>query len=440
LTRSAIIGLGITGFSCLKYLYGKKDVVVVDSRPQPPFAQQARESFPDAEYRLGVESIDYSDIDQLVVSPGVDINGCLVRSALNRGIKLSSDIDLFCAAANAPVVAITGTNGKSTVTALAGHLMASAGWNVGVGGNLGEPALDLLDAQRECYVLELSSFQLERLSVWEFAAATILNISEDHIDRHGSVANYASSKQRIYRNCGLAVVNRHDPRTVPQTSVTRTTSFGLDEPTDGNWGIRGGWLVLAERGIWRQVCEVSELPLAGTHNQLNTLAACALAHGAGVDIEALAAGIRSFAGLPHRCQALGEHAGVAYVNDSKATNVGATVAALEGLGEGQGKNLLLIAGGDGKQADFAPLRSPVQRFVKALVLMGKDAARLEQTLNLSVPVIHVRDMDSAVAEARALAEPGDTVLLSPACASLDMFDNFADRGSQFAAAVAGAAG
>ena len=281
LATTAIIGLGVTGFSCLQYLYGKTDLLVVDSRERPPKAEQAVRMFPGVEFKFGIARFEPAGVDRIVVSPGVDMDGCLLRSAREQGISLSSDIDLFCAAAAAPVIAITGTNGKSTVTALAGHLIAAAGLDVGVGGNLGEPALDLLHPERDCYVLELSSFQLERLGIWPFAAACILNVTEDHIDRHGSLAHYAATKQRIFRRCELALVNRGDPRTVPAHPVPQTRSIGLDVPAAGDWGVADGWLVRGDDDGPVRIVRLGELPLAGTHNQLNTLAACALAHSAG---------------------------------------------------------------------------------------------------------------------------------------------------------------
>jgi len=436
LATTAIIGLGVTGFSCLQYLHGKTDLLVVDTRKRPPNGDRAMRMFPGVEFQFGIEHFEPVGVDRIVVSPGVDIDGCLLRPAREQGISLSSDIDLFCAAVSAPVIAITGTNGKSTVTALAGHLIAGAGLDVGVGGNLGEPALDLLRPGRDCYVLELSSFQLERLDIWPFAAACILNVSEDHIDRHGSLAHYAATKQRIFRRCELALVNRGDPRTVPEHPVRQMVSFGLDVPSVGDWGVSDGWLVRGGDSGLVRIVRLRELPLVGTHNQLNSLAACALARSAGVGDAALAEGMRSFVGLPHRCQRIADVAGVAYVDDSKATNVGATVAALQGLGDPNAKNLVLIAGGDGKGADFAPLQRSVDRFVKALVLLGKDAPRLAQALDSPIPRVRVQSMREAVVQAQALAESGDTVLLSPACASLDMFENFVDRGLQFAGAVA----
>ncbi len=437
MSKTAIIGLGITGLSCLKYLHGRTEVVVVDSRLRPPQLDAARSLFPQVEYRLGGASVDYAGVDQAVVSPGVALDGCLVAPARNAGVRLSSDIDLFCAAAQAPVIAVTGTNGKSTVTALTGHLLGAAGLNVGVGGNLGAAALDLLDDARDAYVLELSSFQLERLQAWRFAAATILNVTEDHMDRHGTMADYVRSKQRIYRACDTAVVNRHDPHSVPVAPVSRVVSFGLDSPTDGNWGVHDGWLGCARDGGFSRLLRSEEVPLGGRHNAMNVLAALALAttDPARQQLHTMAGAVASFAGLPHRCQPIGEIAGVSYVDDSKATNVGAAVAALEGMGNPERKNLVLIAGGDGKGADFAPLFDPVARLVKGVVLMGKDADALHTALTGAAPLVRVGGLVQAVQHAQKFAGPGDVVLLSPACASLDMFENFADRGRQFASAV-----
>jgi UDP-N-acetylmuramoylalanine--D-glutamate ligase len=352
-----------------------------------------------------------------------------------------SDIDLFCEAARAPIYAITGTNGKSTVTALAGHLLAALGRNPGVGGNLGEPALDLLAEPRDCYVLELSSFQLERMADHALHAAALLNVTDDHLDRHGSIAAYAASKRRIFRNTRRAVANRQDPLTFPDRATSsgddagaELVTFGIDAPAPGHWGMRG---IDGEQTLCRGdevLMRLHEMPVAGIHNGLNVLAACALIATPETATADLARAIATFRGLPHRCQKVGEIGGVSFVDDSKATNVGAALAALEGLG-GPRPTLILVAGGDGKGADFAPLAGPVRRYVKAAVLLGRDAPLLEQALRGATPIVRVTDMTEAVGAAMARAEPGDTVLLSPACASLDMYQNYAARGEAFAAAV-----
>jgi UDP-N-acetylmuramoylalanine--D-glutamate ligase len=434
--RTAIIGMGVTGYSCLRWLAGRDELVVLDTRDVPPNGAAAREVCPDAEFRFGRAAWDetFGDVARAVVSPGIGLDHELVRRAVAAGVGLSSDIDLFCEAARAPVYAITGTNGKSTVTALVGHLLARLGRRPGVGGNLGEPALDLLCDSRDCYVLELSSFQLERAAIHPFHAAAVLNVSEDHLDRHGTMAAYAAAKGRVYGAARRAVMNRQDPLTRPSFPVSELVTFGLDTPEPGHWGLResarGPLLCRGEE----PALAMAALPLTGLHNAANALAACALVDEPGRTAAELGDALQGFEGLPHRCRTVAEVRGVTFIDDSKATNVGSTLAALAGLGS-DGRRLVLIAGGDGKGADFAPLADPVGRFVKTVVLLGRDAPRLEQALRGAAPLARVSDMAQAVTAAMAVAEPGDTVLLSPACASLDMYDNYVARGRHFAAAV-----
>ncbi len=434
-----VVGLGVTGLSCVRFLASRMDparIRVVDSRAQPPGLETLEAEFPRVRCELGVSAVDYTQAERVVLSPGVALHDALLAGR-SASLPVVSDIDLFCEAATAPILAVTGTNGKSTVTSLVGHLLRTAGRKAVAGGNLGEPALDLLDQAAEIYVLELSSFQLERTAAHHFRAATILNLTEDHLDRHGDMAAYLAAKQRIYRDCDLAVVHRGEQTTYPPAEVP-FVSFGDDAPVSASdWGVRqeGGerWLV---RGL-EPVLRAAALPIAGTHNEQNALAAMALAAAAGAAIEDLARGAQSYAGLPHRCERVGERNGVAYVNDSKATNVGATEAALAGLGailEGDGR-IVLIAGGDGKGADFRPLKTLVGRHVRALVLLGQDAPALAAALGSVADVHEVANLDEAVAKAAEMARPGDLVLLSPACASLDMYPNFAARGEHFTRAV-----
>jgi len=444
--RTVIIGLGITGRSCLRHLAGQRPLVVLDTRDAPPDADAAMRDHPDVQFLLGAAAarFDFAGFAEVIVSPGIGLDHCLVRSAVAAGAQVQSDIDLFldtvAAAGATPVYAITGTNGKSTVTALVGHLLEALDRNPGVGGNLGEPALDLLGVDRDSYVLELSSFQLERMRDHAFAAATILNVTEDHLDRHGDMDTYTAAKQRIFARAVRAVANRRDVRTLPTVPVTELVTFGPDAPDAGHWGLveTGGRMQLAFGST--RLMPVEELPIAGIHNALNALAALALVAPPNLADDpaaraALVAGLRSFAGLAHRCQEVAQIAGVRYVNDSKATNVGAALAALEGLGEQDRRSLVLVAGGDGKGADFRPLAPAVQRFVKALVLLGRDAPRMADELAGAAPIERVADMPEAVRAAARLAAPGDIVLLSPACASLDMYRNFAARGAAFSAAV-----
>jgi UDP-N-acetylmuramoylalanine--D-glutamate ligase len=445
--RTAIIGLGVTGYSCLRYLAGRRPLVVLDTRDEPPNAAAARREHPATPFHFGraAAEFDFAGVAEVIVSPGIALDHCLVRSALAAGASVQSDVDLFldavAAESSAPVYAVTGTNGKSTVTALAGHLLGALGRHPGVGGNLGEAALDLLGGPHDCYVLELSSFQLERMRDHPFAAAVILNVTDDHLDRHGTLAAYAAAKQRIHARACRAVANRRDPLTVPTVPVQDLLTFGPDAPGEGEWGI-----VRADGRDWlaqgaTRLLAVDELPIAGAHNAQNALAALALVAPAGLteDVTArqqLAAGLRSFRGLPHRCVTVAEVRGIRYVDDSKATNVGAALAALEGLGDSARRNLVLIGGGDGKGADFAPLRDAVSRYVKALVLIGRDGPRMADELSGTAPSEAATDMGDAVARATRLAGRGDIVLLAPACASLDMFRNFAERGDAFASAVA----
>jgi UDP-N-acetylmuramoylalanine--D-glutamate ligase len=432
--RTAIIGLGVTGYSCVKYLHGRDRLLVLDTRMQPPLLEKLQAEFPDVEVVCGARQFDPSGFDRVMVSPGVSLDSCLLKDAIGR-VRFDSDIDLFCEAAEAPIIAVTGTNGKSTVTDLTGHLLNAAGTHTPTGGNLGEAALDMLDRDAAAYVLELSSFQLERMRDHHFLAATILNVSEDHIDRHGDMAAYQQSKQRIYRDCGLALANRDDPQSFPDRTIPQLVTFGADAPEDGNWGIveREGRRYLACGD--RLVCPCDRLRIAGRHNEQNALAACALAEAAGLEDAELAAGLAGYQGLAHRCQRLATVGGVDYINDSKATNVGATLAALKGFGDTSRRRLLLIAGGDGKGADFSPLRDPVGRYVRELAVFGQDAEKITAVVGDVTNTVQVADMASAVAHLHARAREGDVILLSPACASLDMYTSFAARGEDFGRCV-----
>lgn len=444
MTRSSrhtvVFGLGVTGLSCLRFLYGHDRLTVVDTRAAPPFIDEARAAFPDVRYLCGDFAKDvFADAQRVIVSPGVALNHPALAAARRSGVPLVSDISLFCAEARVPVVAITGTNGKSTVTALVGHLCEAAGLNAGVGGNIGEAALDLLSDDRDLYVLELSSFQLERLIDETFAVAVVLNVTADHLDRYESFDAYVHSKQRIYQGCEVAVFNREDANTSPPVAVSKHISFGLSVPEGGDFGVleraEKRWFAVGDQPL----APVSALRLKGRHNEQNALAALALVHGVGIDARRVSGALGSFEGLAHRCQLVAERDDVSYIDDSKATNVGATLAALAGLGDEQRRHIVLIAGGDAKGADLSALVPAVVQFVKAVVLIGRDAPLVAQALDGAVPLYYVGDMEQAVATSRALADAGDVVLLSPACASLDMFENFEARGRAFEAAVEKAA-
>lgn len=433
-----IVGLGVTGLSVARYLAGRGlPFAVCDTRANPPGLDQLQRFAPMADLYLGELDADLlCSAGELIVNPGIALSTPAIQAALQAGVSVVGDIELFAREASAPVVAITGSNAKSTVTTLVGAMAEQAGKRVAVGGNIGTPALDLLDQQPELYVLELSSFQLETTQALNAEVATVLNISEDHMDRYADLAAYHLAKHRIFRGARQVVVNRDDALSRPLVADQLPCwSFGLSRPDFKGFGLieQDGerWLAFE----FKALLPVSELKIRGAHNQANALAALALGHAVGLPMPAMLQALREFAGLPHRCQWLGQHAGVDYYDDSKATNVGAALAAIEGLGgDLQGKQVL-IAGGDGKGADFSALVAPVTRHCRAVVLLGRDAPLLQQVLGAHVPVQRVDTLEQAVTAAAALARPGDAVLLSPACASLDMFRNFEERGRLFAAAV-----
>jgi len=433
-----IVGLGVTGLSVARYLAGRGlPFAVCDTRANPPGVDQLKRFAPMADLYLGeLDSDLLCSAGELIVNPGIALSTPAIQAALQAGVSVVGDIELFAREARAPIIAITGSNAKSTVTTLVGVMAEQAGKRVAVGGNIGTPALDLLDEQPDLYVLELSSFQLETTQALNAEVATVLNISEDHMDRYADLAAYHLAKHRIFRGARQVVVNRDDALSRPLVADQLPCwSFGLSRPDFKGFGLieqdGGKWLAFE----FKALMPVAELKIRGAHNQANALAALALGHAAGLPMPAMLQALREFAGLPHRCQWLGQHAGVDYYDDSKATNVGAALAAIEGFGSDlQGKQIL-IAGGDGKGADFSALVEPVSRLCRAVILLGRDAPVLEQALAEHVPVQRVTNLDEAVAAAAAVAEPGDAVLLSPACASLDMFRNFEERGRLFAAAV-----
>ena len=418
-----ILGLGLTGYSCIRHLAGRERLLAFDTRDAPPFLGAVRSEYPDVDIVDAAGWPDaLGDAGRVVVSPGVAMDHEVVVSAQAANVRVTSDIELFLSAARRPVVGVTGTNGKSTVATLVGKLFAAAGRNVGVGGNLGTPALDLLGEDMDGYVLELSSFQLERLERPGLAVGAVLNVSADHLDRYADLESYAAAKRRIFRGAQRAVYNADDPRTRPDDPVP-----GIALNGDASWRLDGGELVITGRRV-----AADALALNGRHNQFNALAAAAIVHQAGVDADIGA--LVGFRGLPHRSYLVAEVDGVSYVDDSKATNVGACLAALDGFGTGE-KNLVLIAGGDAKGASFDALQDAVRRHVSRLVLIGRDADIIDTALGGVVPAVRVDDMREAVAVAHGAAHAGDTVLLSPACASFDMYTDFSERGEDFAAQV-----
>lgn len=420
-----IIGLGLTGLSCVDYFLARGVAPrVMDTRTAPPGLDKLPEN---VERHLGSLNDDWLlAADLIVASPGIALAHPSLSAAADAGVEIVGDIELFCREAQAPVIAITGSNGKSTVTTLVGEMAKAAGINTGVGGNIGLPALMLLDDDRELYVLELSSFQLETTSSLKAVAATILNVTEDHMDRYPfGLQQYRGAKLRVYENAVTCVVNADDALTMPVRGAdARCVSFGIDVG-DYHLNRQQGETWLRVKG--EKVLNVKEMKLVGQHNYTNALAALALANAAGLPRASSLTALTTFTGLPHRFQLAYEHNGVRWVNDSKATNVGSTEAALNGL-QVEG-TLHLLLGGDGKSADFTPLRRYLGGDNIRLWCFGRDGAELA-ALRPEVAV-QTDTMEQAMQRLSAQLQPGDMVLLSPACASLDQFKNFEQRGDVF---------
>jgi UDP-N-acetylmuramoylalanine--D-glutamate ligase len=451
--KALVVGLGDTGLSCVRWLIGHgAQVRATDTRATTPHAERLRSEYPELTMRLGgFDPADFAWADTIVVSPGVPVSTPEIAAAAAAGKEVVGDVELFARAMQqtppARILAITGSNGKSTVTALTGHLCKTAGRHTAVAGNIGLPVLDALaaaedaDAWPEVWVLELSSFQLETTQSLAPDAATVLNLSEDHMDRYAGMREYAAAKARIFGplvpqaahpSPRTQVLNRDDPLVMKMVRPGwRLWSFGLSTGLKpGEWGI-------TERGHERWLAEgttpllpVEHLPLAGLHNAANALAALALCRAIDLPYPHLLEGLATFEGLPHRVEKVAEIDGVSWYDDSKGTNVGATVAALNGFD----RPVVLIAGGDGKGQDFSPLRAAVGR-ARAVILIGRDAPLIEAALKGAVPCLHAASLEEAVGLAHAQARPGDAVLLSPACASFDMFRNYVHRAEVFVAAV-----
>ncbi|MCR9981870.1 UDP-N-acetylmuramoyl-L-alanine--D-glutamate ligase [Vibrio alginolyticus] len=420
-----VVGLGITGLSVVKHLRKNQPqlvVKVIDTRVNPPGAERLPE---DVQLHSGGWNTDWlSDADLIVTNPGIALATPEIQAVLAKGTTVVGDIELFAWAVQKPVIAITGSNGKSTVTDLTGVMVKAAGLDVGVGGNIGVPALDLLEQDADLYVLELSSFQLETTSSLKLKAAAFLNLSEDHMDRYQGMSDYRQAKLRIFDHADLAVVNRDDKETFPDAEVPLVTfgsdnqDFGLEVDGNRTWLLDHGQRVVAS----------DELKLVGKHNLSNALVALALLKAADVNYHNALNALKNYTGLTHRCQVVADNQGVKWVNDSKATNIASTMAALSGL-ESTGK-LYLLVGGVGKGADFSPLKPIFATLNLQLCCFGADG---DDFMPLHESAIRFDTMEDVIQQVSSQLKPGDMVMLSPACASFDQFDNFMARGDVFAA-------
>ncbi|PKI13077.1 UDP-N-acetylmuramoyl-L-alanine--D-glutamate ligase [Colwellia sp. 12G3] len=450
-----VLGAGMTGLSCLRFLHAQGLSFAVNDSRLMPFensSEQAQfeQDYPKVSFIFGQwQHSLISTADIIIASPGIDLVSEGIAALISEHCQVIGDIELFCLVNNSrinpmSILAVTGSNGKSTVVSLLAYLAKVIGANTALAGNIGEPILDLLqlenaeDTQRanqpDTVILELSSFQLETLTSMQAIAATVLNLSDDHLDRHKTLANYQAIKQGIYPQAKIAVVNREDQATNTLVAEQETITFGLKKPKQGDFGLsvidNKQMLMFGEQAL----ISIDELPLAGMHNALNYMAALALGYSAGWSLSAMTENLAGFIGLAHRCQRVVSDDCIQWINDSKATNVGATLAAITGLAPtltGDNK-LILIAGGDGKGADFSPLKAIFNREVSQLITLGQDGA---EVANLMSGAIEVNTLSEAVAQAKKIAKPGDMVLLSPACASIDMFKNYQVRGEQFIVAV-----
>jgi UDP-N-acetylmuramoylalanine--D-glutamate ligase len=434
---TVIVGLGVTGLATARYLQRRKvRFMAMDSRLNPPGLEQFKQDFPAVSLVLGeLDATVLTQANEIILSPGLSLKTPAIAAAVAAGVSVIGDVELFAREVKRPVIAITGSNAKTTVTTLVGQMAKDAGLKAAVGGNIGTPVLDLLAKDVELYVLELSSFQLETTTSLRPTVATILNVSADHMDRYATLAEYHRAKQRIYFGAEKIVLNRADPLTQPPIAQGVTVfSFGLDKPDRHGFGVmhRNNESVLTYE--FTPLLSTAELQLRGQHNVANSLAALALGQAAGLPMETMLTTLAQFQGLPHRCQWVATMNQVEYINDSKATNVGATLAALNGFSD-KDKNIVLIAGGDGKGADFSALKNSMLQTVRLLILIGRDSARIASVVADAIETIYADSLQAAVQIARQHALPGNIVLLSPACASFDMFNGYEDRGNQFIAAV-----
>lgn len=424
--RYLVVGLGLTGYSVACYLLQHGyECKVQDNREQPPFLAALLKIYPDVEViQQELSEAIVRTTDCLVVSPGVSIRSPLLKKVTESGRRIIGDIELFAEAATKPVLAITGSNGKSTVTTLLGKMIEADGKVAGVGGNIGVPALDLLarDHELDFYVLELSSFQLETTATLKPLVATVLNVSEDHMDRYDNLQDYQRCKKTIYRQAQICISNLDDART---RHAQNDVMFSIKSVQAPYHLMHRPQAMLAIRG--RAVIDVAELKLKGRHNWANCLAAMALAEQAGISQGAIKSALKAFPGLLHRSQWVARIKGVDWINDSKATNPGATRAAIEGIDA----PVILLAGGQSKDADMGQLCQALNQHVKQVIVFGEDAMLMQSAWQDCVPVQRVANLSEAIQQASQKAKAGDIVMLSPACASFDQYPGFAARGEHF---------
>jgi UDP-N-acetylmuramoylalanine--D-glutamate ligase len=433
-----VLGAGLTGLSCVQFLHNQNiPCVVNDSRKNPIDNIEFATRFGNTQLVTGHwDKTLISTADILIVSPGIDTSIAEIANNISSSCSVMGDVELYCQLSETPILAVTGSNGKSTVVSLLAHIGEELGFDVQLGGNIGSPVLDKIAQTNDYLILELSSFQLETLTSMQAIAATVLNVSADHLDRHKTVENYSAIKQSIYSQCQIAVVNRDDSSTkvANEDKLEKLVSFGSDIPETGHFGLKEiasqQYLMFGEQTL----VAINELPLAGLHNALNYLSVLALGYSAGWPITKMVSHFLSFPGLSHRCQRVASNDGISWINDSKATNVGAALAAINGLSGiiAKNSNLVLIAGGEGTGADFSPLKKSIAEHIDHLYTLGRDG---DQIASLTDRTTKVSSIKEAVIQAKQSAKAGDVILLSPACASFDMFKNYEERGLAFIDAV-----
>jgi len=430
-----VVGLGATGFSCVRYLMSKNiPVMIADTRDHPPQLAECKKAFPDVRIYLGEFSeAVFSQAEIIVVSPGVSLEAPCIQNCIAKKIPVIGDVEIFARDAKAPIVAITGSNGKSTLTVLVGQFIQAAGHKVIVCGNVGLPVLDaMMQAMPDFYVVELSSFQLDTTYSLKAKVAVVINVSPDHMDRYATIDDYRASKQGIYTHCEHAVVNADEPEIWQKLFFIKPpVEFTLKKPTNNQFGLQNGFLMQGDE----KLIAIAALKLQQRHNNQNYLAALAIGSILQLPMQSMLSTLKNFLGLAHRCQLVKIIHGVAWYNDSKATNVGAAIAAIESMGHALAGRLILFAGGDSKGVSLTPLQVPVKKYVSHVILFGKDASLLAEALHDCAHIIRVNHLREAVVAAQQIAQAGDLVLLAPACASLDQYENYVARGNDFITAV-----